>query len=82
MKVDPENLGEGEHIAVDVHVLDPGDWKGSGQPPRWRVVERITTDTADTGVLHNAASQVIGTARRVDGSMIEVAEFTAEGKAE
>src|SRR5690242_20539070 len=79
VRVDPgRELEPGEHIAIDVHVLESGDWEGSGQPPRWRVVERITTEPGDTGVLYDVAGQAIGTARRVDASMIEVAEFATE----
>jgi hypothetical protein len=73
VRIDPgHELAEGEHIATDVHVIEPAQGE---LPPRWRVVERITTDLEDNGRLYDAEGREIGTAQRVAGHMIKVAEY-------
>ena len=46
-------IGPNEHIATDVYVLEDGDFFGpSGQPSRYRVVERVSAIEGDTGTAY------------------------------
>ena len=43
-------LGPGEHIARDVHVLAHRDWDATGTPSEYRIVERIARGEDHGGV--------------------------------
>ncbi len=55
--IGPEiELGPGEHIAADHHILEPeGDL-----PARWRTAERITTVPGDLGWIYDADGKRVG----------------------
>ncbi|HLJ49099.1 MAG TPA: hypothetical protein VKU01_23955 [Bryobacteraceae bacterium] len=60
-------LGPGEHIAADHHIVEPE----SDLPARWRTVERISTTPGDLGWIYDAAGQRVGEVVSDRGGLVE-----------
>jgi hypothetical protein len=62
-------LAPGEHVAVDVEILEP---ETADNPGRWRTRERAARDPEDLGRVTREGREV-GRVARVRGSVIELA---------
>jgi hypothetical protein len=67
VRVDPAEVGEGQHIALDVYIT--GDLGGTAT---WRTVERVSSEAADLGVVYDVDGRRVGRVARVDGSLVEL----------
>jgi hypothetical protein len=64
-RVDAAQLGIGEYIAADVHVL--GALEGVED---WSIQERITRDSWDLGVVYDAGDVAVGRVVAIDASLL------------
>ena len=75
-----QELAAGEHIAVDVHVLEQaGDFFEGAAPSRYRVEERITTDPNDNGSVYDANGRAVGRVRPTEPPYLDIEWFEAAG---
>jgi hypothetical protein len=68
VRVDPESLAPGEHLALDVYVTG-----AIGETETWTTVERATSEASDLGVVYDAGGAVLGRVARIEGSLVELA---------
>ena len=66
VRVDPEAVGAGEHVALDVRITG-----AIGETPTWQTVERVSREASDLGVVYDAGGSAVGRVVRVDGSLVE-----------
>jgi hypothetical protein len=66
VRIDVEELAAGEYVAVDLVMGDELDETTSfGQ-----ILERVTYDVGDLGVVRNASGERIGVVTAVDGTLL------------
>jgi hypothetical protein len=68
VRVDPESLAPGEHLALDVYVTG-----AIGETETWTTIERATSEPSDLGTVYDAAGGVVGRVVRIEGSLVELA---------
>lgn len=75
--VDPDSLERYEYIAVDVRVMGAAPCDGrpamAGQAPTvWEMLERVTQDPQDLGVVRDAEGARVGRVTAIEGSMLTI----------